>query len=64
MNSQPKIRRAQLVIFVVLLLAMVPVIHSTDYLSEVKSKKILVTTTTENGQPIHYLQTDKPEVTA
>jgi hypothetical protein len=52
------------VIFVVLLLAMVPVIHSTDYLSEVKSKKILVTTTTENGQPIHYLQTDKPEVTA
>jgi len=63
-NSQPKIRRAQLVIFVVLLLAMVPVIHSTDYLSEVKSKKILVTTTTENGQPIHYLQTDKPEVTA
>jgi quercetin dioxygenase-like cupin family protein len=57
-------RKVQLVLFVTLLLVLVRAIHSSDYLSEVKSQQILVTTTAENGQPIHYLQTDKPEVTA
>jgi quercetin dioxygenase-like cupin family protein len=59
-----KLRKMQLVFFGASFLALVPAIHSSDYLSEVKSKPILVTTTTENGQPIHYLRTDKPEVTA
>lgn len=57
-------RKVYLVLFFALLLAAVPAIHSSDYLSQVKSQKILVTTTTSNGQPVHYLQTDKPEVTA
>jgi len=51
-------------ILILLPFAIAPAIHSSEYLSEVKSQKILVTTTAENGQPIHYLQTDHPEVTA
>jgi len=57
-------RRVQLAVLFVLLLAAVPILRSSDYLSQVKSQKILVTTTAGNGQPIHYLQTDHPEVTA
>ena len=59
-----KARSLHLAVFLTLLLAAVPAIHSSDYLSQVKSQKILVTTTAGNGQPIHYLQTDHPEVTA
>lgn len=65
--------RSVLIAALALLTAAVAICHAAasptaaeaaDYASSVKAEKILTTTTDGNGQPLRYLTTGKPEVTA
>jgi quercetin dioxygenase-like cupin family protein len=51
-------------ILIICLLFMALPVSAGEYNSGVQSKLLLETTTTSNGQPIKYLQAEKPEITA